>query len=46
VVEASRTLTRTVRQFGQSPLSFIFGPPRVAPGPGEPGFAGFGSAAP
>ncbi len=46
VVDASRTLTRTVRQFGQSPQSFIFGPPRVAPGPGEPGFAGFGSAAP
>ncbi len=46
VVDASRTLTRTVRQFGQSPQSFIFGPPRAAPGPGEPGFAGFGSAAP
>lgn len=46
VVDASRTLTRTVRQLGQSPQSFIFGPPRVAPGPGEPGFAGFGSAAP
>lgn len=45
VVDASRTLTRTVRQLGQSPQSFIFGPPRVAPGPGEPGFAGFGSAA-
>jgi phospholipid/cholesterol/gamma-HCH transport system substrate-binding protein len=45
VVDASRTLTRTVRQFGQSPQSFIFGPPRVAPGPGEPGFAGFGSTA-
>jgi phospholipid/cholesterol/gamma-HCH transport system substrate-binding protein len=46
VVDASRTLTRTVRQFGQSPQSFIFGPPRAAPGPGEPGFAGFGSLAP
>jgi phospholipid/cholesterol/gamma-HCH transport system substrate-binding protein len=46
VVDASRTLTRTVRQLGQSPQSFIFGPPRLAPGPGEPGFAGFGSAAP
>jgi phospholipid/cholesterol/gamma-HCH transport system substrate-binding protein len=46
VVDASRTLTRTVRQFGQSPQSFIFGPPRAAPGPGEPGFAGFGSVAP
>jgi len=45
VVDASRTLTRTVRQFGQSPQSVIFGPPRVAPGPGEPGFAGFGSTA-
>ena len=45
-LDASRTLTRTVRQFGQAPQSFIFGPPRVAPGPGEPGFAGFGSAAP
>ncbi len=46
VVDASRTLTRTVRQLGQAPQSFIFGPPRVAPGPGEPGFAGFGSTAP
>ena len=46
VVDASRTLTRTVRQLGQSPQSFIFGPPRLAPGPGEPGFAGFGSTAP
>ena len=46
VVDASRTLTRTVRQLGQSPQSFIFGPPRVAPGPGEPGFAGFGSTTP
>ena len=46
VVDVSRTLTRTVRPFGQSPQSFIFGPPRAAPGPGEPGFAGFGSAAP
>jgi phospholipid/cholesterol/gamma-HCH transport system substrate-binding protein len=46
VVDASRTLTRTVRQLGQAPQSLIFGPPRVAPGPGEPGFAGFGSTAP
>ena len=46
VVDVSRTLTRTVRQFGQSPQSFIFGPPRAAPGPGEPGFAGFGLVAP
>lgn len=41
--DASRALTQTFRQLGQSPQSLIFGPPRAVPGPGEPGFAGFGA---
>lgn len=42
--DASRALTQTARQLGQAPQSLIFGPPRMVPGPGEPGFAGFGAA--
>jgi|694.fasta_scaffold141810_3 phospholipid/cholesterol/gamma-HCH transport system substrate-binding protein len=42
--DASRALTQTARQLGQSPQSLIFGPPRTVAGPGEPGFAGFGAA--
>ncbi|MDO9025732.1 MAG: MCE family protein, partial [Zwartia sp.] len=42
--DASRALTQTARQLGQSPQSLIFGPPRAVPGPGEPGFAGFGAS--
>jgi phospholipid/cholesterol/gamma-HCH transport system substrate-binding protein len=42
--DASRALTQTARQLGQSPQSLIFGPPRAVAGPGEPGFAGFGAA--
>lgn len=41
--DASRALTQTARQLGQSPQSLIFGPPRAVAGPGEPGFAGFGA---
>ncbi|MDN3987431.1 MlaD family protein [Zwartia vadi] len=41
--DASRALTQTARQLGQAPQSLIFGPPRAVPGPGEPGFAGFGA---
>ncbi len=43
VTDAARAFTLTSRQLGQSPQSLIFGPPRVVPGPGETGFAGFGS---
>ncbi len=43
--DASRALTQTARQLGQSPQSLIFGPPRAVPGPGEAGFAGFGATA-
>lgn len=42
--DASRALTQTARQLGQSPQSLIFGPPRAVAGPGEPGFAGFGAS--
>lgn len=45
VTDAARAFTLTSRQLGQSPQSLIFGLPRAAAGPGEPGFAGFGSAA-
>jgi phospholipid/cholesterol/gamma-HCH transport system substrate-binding protein len=41
--DAARSFSVTARQLGQAPQSLIFGPPRAAPGPGEPGFAGFGS---
>ena len=41
--DASRAFTQTARQLGQAPQSLIFGPPRSVPGPGEPGFAGFGA---
>lgn len=44
VTDAARAFTLTSRQLGQSPQSLIFGLPRAAPGPGEPGFAGFAGA--
>lgn len=44
VTDAARAFTLTSRQLGQSPQSLIFGLPRAAAGPGEPGFAGFASA--
>ena len=43
VSDAARAFSLTARQLGQSPQSLIFGPPRVVAGPGEAGFAGFGS---
>jgi phospholipid/cholesterol/gamma-HCH transport system substrate-binding protein len=43
VTDAARAFTLTSRQLGQSPQSLIFGPPRAVAGPGEAGFAGFGS---
>jgi phospholipid/cholesterol/gamma-HCH transport system substrate-binding protein len=44
VTDAARAFTLTSRQLGQSPQSLIFGLPRAAAGPGEPGFAGFAGA--
>ena len=43
VTDAARSFSVTARQFAQSPQSLIFGPPRAVPGPGEPGFSGFGA---
>ena len=40
--DAAQAFTRTSRQIGDSPQSLIFGAPQVMPGPGEPGFTGFG----
>lgn len=34
----SRQLTRTLQMLEDAPQSVLFGPPPVAPGPGEPGF--------
>lgn len=45
VTDAARAFTLTSRQLGQAPQSLIFGLPRAAAGPGEPGFAGFGAQA-
>ncbi len=46
VTDAARAFTLTSRQLGQSPQSLIFGLPRAAAGPGEPGFAGFTGSGP
>jgi phospholipid/cholesterol/gamma-HCH transport system substrate-binding protein len=43
--DAARAFSLTARQLGQAPQSLIFGPPQATPGPGEPGFVGFGSTA-
>ena len=43
VTDAARAFSLTARQLGQAPQALIFGPPRAVPGPGEPGFAGFGA---
>jgi phospholipid/cholesterol/gamma-HCH transport system substrate-binding protein len=43
LTDAARSFSVTARQLGQAPQSLIFGPPRAVPGPGEPGFAGFGA---
>ncbi|MNX59059.1 mce related protein [compost metagenome] len=39
---AARGAAVTLRRVDSTPQSFLFGPAPVAPGPGEPGFAGFG----
>ncbi|SAI67160.1 virulence factor Mce family protein [Bordetella ansorpii] len=39
---AARTAQSALRRVGDTPQSFLFGPPPVQAGPGEPGFAGFG----
>lgn len=39
---AARGASATLRRVGDSPQSLLFGPAPIAPGPGEPGFAGFG----
>ena len=43
VTDAARSFTYTARDLRQAPQSLIFGPPPVAAGPGEAGFAGFGA---
>ena len=43
VTDAARSFTYTSRDLRQAPQSLIFGPPPVAAGPGEAGFAGFGA---
>lgn len=42
IAQAARTFTEAARFFEQSPQSVLFGPAPVRPGPGEPGFEGFG----
>ena len=39
---AARGAANTLRRVDSTPQSFLFGPAPMAPGPGEPGFAGFG----
>jgi len=41
VTDAARSFSLTARDLRQAPQSLIFGPPPVAAGPGEAGFAGF-----
>jgi phospholipid/cholesterol/gamma-HCH transport system substrate-binding protein len=41
VSTAARGATTTLRRVDSTPQSFLFGPAPIAPGPGEPGFAGF-----
>lgn len=42
VERAAETASRALQELGDSPQSLLFGPAPVRPGPGEPGFAGFG----
>ncbi len=42
VRDAARAATATLRRVDNSPQSILFGPAPALPGPGEPGFAGFG----
>lgn len=46
VGQAAVSADRTLQSIERAPQSLLFGPVPVRPGPGEPGFAGFGSAAP
>lgn len=39
--DAVEVITQTARDLKQSPQSIIYGPPKLTPGPGEPGFSGF-----
>jgi len=41
---AAQSLARSARRVEDSPQALLFGPPPARPGPGEPGFAGFGSS--
>lgn len=41
VSTAARGAAVTLRRVDSTPQSFLFGPAPIAPGPGEPGFAGF-----
>lgn len=41
---AARSFSGAARLFEQSPESVLFGPPPAKPGPGEPGFNGFGGS--
>jgi len=41
VSTAARGAAITLRRVDSTPQSFLFGPAPIAPGPGEPGFAGF-----
>lgn len=41
VSTAARGAAITLRRVDNTPQSFLFGPAPIAPGPGEPGFAGF-----
>jgi len=42
VRDAARAATSALRRVDNSPQSILFGPAPAMPGPGEPGFAGFG----
>lgn len=44
VGQAASSADRALRTLERAPQSLLFGPAPVKPGPGEPGFAGFGSA--
>jgi len=41
---AAQSLARSAQRVEDTPQALLFGPPPARPGPGEPGFAGFGSA--
>jgi len=41
---AAQSLARSAQRVEDTPQALLFGPPPARPGPGEPGFAGFGGA--